>query len=350
MLPPMAIFFPLFTLLEDFGYLPRVAFNLDGVFKKCGTHGKQALTMCMGFGCNACGVTACRIIQSTRERLIAILTNVFVPCNGRFPTLIALILIFFAIGQGPSKTILAGFLLTIVIIIGVLMTLAVSKILSVTILKGMPSSFILELPPYRIPKIGSVIVRSLLDRTVFVLGRAIIVAAPAGIIIWLLANMNAGSISLLDHLTEFFDPFGKLIGVDGVIITAFILAFPANEIVIPVMLMCYMSTGMLTDYSDLSQLQAILSDCGWTIKTAICVMTLCLFHFPCGTTCLTIKKETGSLKWTALAVALPTAVGIVLCFFINLAAHLLVGSAYHHHSTLSHHTLSYSLLSMYHIQ
>lgn len=322
MLPPMAIFFPLFTLLEDFGYLPRIAFNLDSAFRCCGAHGKQSLTMCMGFGCNACGVMGCRIIESPRERFIAILTNVFVPCNGRFPTLIAIILIFFTVGLTSFKTAAAGLMLTCFIILGMLVTLAISWLLSNTILKGMPSSFILELPPYRMPKFGSVIVRSIMDRTLFVLSRAIIVAAPAGIIIWLMANITINDCSLLSHMADFLNPFGKLIGVDGIILTAFILGFPANEIVIPVMLMCYMSTGMLTDYASLSQLQNILTNCGWTAQTALCVIILCLFHFPCGTTCLTIKKETGSLKWTALAIALPTAVGITICFIINIIFHM----------------------------
>ena len=318
MLPPMAIFFPLFTLLEDFGYLPRIAFNLDNVFRKCGAHGKQSLTMCMGFGCNACGIMGCRIIDSPRERLIAIITNSFVPCNGRFPTLIAMILIFFTAGMSSFKSLTSGILLTVFIISGVFMTLAVSKLLSMTLLKGIPSSFVLEMPPYRMPQIGSVIVRSILDRTLFVLGRAVIVAAPAGLIIWLLANIDIGNTSILDLFTDFLDPFGKLIGVDGVIVAAFILGFPANEIVIPIMLMCYMSTGMLTDYSSLAELSDVLTACGWTPITALCVMILCLFHFPCGTTCLTIKKETGSLKWTALAFLLPTLAGITICFFINL--------------------------------
>lgn len=318
MLPPMAIFFPLFTLLEDFGYLPRIAFNLDNAFRRCGAHGKQSLTMCMGFGCNACGVMGCRIIESPRERLIAILTNVFVPCNGRFPTLIAIILMFFTVGLASFKTAAAGLMLTGFIILGVFATLAISLLLSKTVLRGIPSSFVLELPPYRMPKFGSVIIRSIMDRTLFVLSRAIIVAAPAGIIIWLMANINISDCPLLCHMSEFLDPFGRLIGVDGIILTAFILGFPANEIVIPVMLMCYMSTGMLTDYASLSQLQSILTDCGWTAQTALCVMILCLFHFPCGTTCLTIKKETGSFKWTAFAFALPTVTGIVLCFIINM--------------------------------
>ncbi len=318
MLPPMAIFFPLFTLLEDFGYLPRIAFNLDHAFRRCGAHGKQALTICMGFGCNACGVTGCRIIESPRERLIAILTNCFVPCNGRFPTLIAIILIFFAAGFGTFSSLVAGIMLTAFILLGIIVTLLVSKLLSKTVLKGLPSSFVLELPPYRKPKFGSVIIRSILDRTIFVLGRAIVIAAPAGIIIWLLANIQIGNSSLLAHCADFLDPFGHAVGVDGVILLAFILGFPANEIVIPIMLMCYMSTGTLTDYASLTQLQTVLTDCGWTMQTALCVLILCLFHFPCGTTCLTIKKETGSLKWTAFAIALPTCIGIMLCFIINI--------------------------------
>ena len=322
MLPPMAIFFPLFTILEDSGYLPRIAFNLDNAFKSCGAHGKQALTMCMGFGCNACGVTGCRIIESPRERLIAVLTNCFVPCNGRFPALITLILIFLAPAFGAFSSVMAGVILTFFIISGIIVTLLVSRILSKTLLKGIPSSFVLELPPYRRPQFRSIIIRSLLDRTLFVLGRAIVVAAPAGAIIWLTANIEAGDTSILNHMTAFLEPFGRAIGVDGVIITAFILGFPANEIVIPVMLMCYMSTGTLTDYTSLSQLHETLSGCGWTIQTAFCVLTLCMFHFPCGTTCLTIKKETGSLRWTALAFIIPTVTGICLCFVLNTLFHI----------------------------
>ena len=323
MLPPMAIFFPLFTILEDSGYLPRIAFNLDNAFKSCGAHGKQALTMCMGFGCNACGVTGCRIIESPRERLIAVLTNCFVPCNGRFPALITLILIFLAPAFGAFSSVMAGVILTFFIISGIIVTLLVSRILSKTLLKGIPSSFVLELPPYRRPQFRSIIIRSLLDRTLFVLGRAIVVAAPAGAIIWLTANIEAGDTSILNHMTAFLEPFGRAIGVDGVIITAFILGFPANEIVIPVMLMCYMSTGTLTDYTSLSQLHETLSGCGWTIQTAFCVLTLCMFHFPCGTTCLTIKKETGSLRWTALAFIIPTVTGICLCFLLNTLFHII---------------------------
>lgn len=317
MLPPMAIFFPLFTLLEDFGYLPRVAFNMDHAFKKCCAHGKQSLTMCMGFGCNACGVIGCRIIESPRERLIAILTNNFVPCNGRFPTLIAIITMFFVATLSFGSGGVACLLLTLVIVLGIAMTLLISKLLSKTVLKGMPSSFILELPPYRRPKIGSVIVRSILDRTLFVLGRAIVVAAPAGLLIWFLANVDYNGISILSHCTDFCDPFAQLLGIDGVILMAFILGFPANEIVIPIILMTYMAQGSLTDYSSLGQLHQILIDNGWTWQTALSTMLLCLFHFPCGTTCLTIKKETGSWKWTGVAFLLPTLVGIVLCLLLN---------------------------------
>ena len=315
MLPPMAIFFPLFTLLEDLGYLPRIAFNLDKMFKKCRACGKQALTMCMGFGCNAVGVSGARIIDSPRERLIAILTNVFVPCNGRFPTMITLITIFFVGINGNSF--LSVIILTLVILLGFLLTFLVSYILSKIILKGVPSSFTLELPPYRKPQIGKVIIRSIFDRTLFVLSRAVIVAVPAGALIWLLANLHINDISLLNHISSFLDPFGKLIGMDGVILISFILGFPANEIVIPIMLMTYMATGNLVEYESLESLRSILVNNGWTVITAICVLIFSLCHFPCSTTCLTIKKETGSLKWTLLAIIIPTLIGIILCFLIN---------------------------------
>lgn len=315
MLPPMAIFFPLFTLLEDLGYLPRIAFNLDNYFRKANTCGKQALTMCMGFGCNAAGVTNCRIIDSPRERLIAIITNAFVPCNGRFPTLIAIITMFFAAGiTGFSGTAVSSLILMCVIIFSVLMTLAVSKLLSHTILKGIPSSFTLELPPYRKPQIGKVIVRSIFDRTLFVLGRAIAVAAPAGAIIWLMANIYIGDSSLLLHCSDFLDPFARLLGLDGVILMAFILGFPANEIVVPIILMSYLCTGQLTDFESYSSLHQLLVENGWTWVTAICVMLFSLMHWPCSTTCLTIKKETKSLKWTAISVLVPTVLGMLICF------------------------------------
>ncbi len=317
MLPPMAIFFPLFTLLEDLGYLPRVAFNLDRHFKKAGACGKQSLTMAMGFGCNAAGVTGCRIIDSPRERLIAILTNNFVPCNGRFPALIAIITMFFA-GSGRGQSFIAVLILTAVIIFGVMLTLFISGVLSRTVLKGMPSSFALELPPYRRPQIGQIIIRSVLDRTIFVLGRSVAVAAPAGLIIWLLANITVGDSTVLTICSDFLDPFASVFGLDGTILMAFILGFPANEIVIPIMLMSYMAQGSLVGYESLDSLKEILVSNGWTATTAVCTLIFMLCHFPCSTSVLTIKKETGSLKWTALAIALPTAVGLILCFIAAL--------------------------------
>lgn len=317
MLPPMAIFFPLFTLLEDVGYLPRAAFNLDKHFKKAGACGKQALTMAMGFGCNAAGVTGCRIIDSPRERLIAILTNNFVPCNGRFPTLISVITMFMTAGAaGFLQSFEAVAILTGTVILGVALTFLTSRLLSATILKGVPSSFTLELPPYRRPQIGKVIVRSVLDRTIFVLGRAVAVAAPAGFLIWLMGAVKVGDTALLTVCADFLDPFARFIGLDGVILLAFILGFPANEIVVPIMLMAYLSTGKIVEYEDISVLKQLLTDNGWTLTTAICTVIFMLCHFPCSTTCLTIKKETGSFKWTAVAVLLPTAVGIVLCAVI----------------------------------
>lgn len=320
MLPPMAIFFPLFTLLEDFGLLPRIAFNLDKSFEKCSSCGKQALTMVMGFGCNAVGVTGARIIDSPRERLIAIITNSFVPCNGRFPLLISLITMFLLTNN--SSGLMRAFILMIFILVGVIVTFIVSKILSNTVLKGVPSSFTLELPPYRRPQIGKVLVRSLLDRTLFVLKRAIFVSAPAGLVIWLFSNLEFDGISLLEWCSSFFNPFGKAIGLDGVIIMAFILGFPANEIVIPIMIMGYMSLGMITDMNDLNLLKELFVSNGWTWVTAICVMLFSLFHFPCLTTLLTIKKETGKFSWTILSFIIPLIIGISLCFILKTLLYL----------------------------
>ena len=324
MLPPMAIFFPLFTLLEDLGYLPRVAFVMDHAFQKCRTCGKQCLTMCMSMGCNACGVTGCRIIDSPRERLIAILTSSLVPCNGKFPTLIALITIFFVGGRAGLLASLEGAaLLLATLVLGVAGTLASSRLLSATVLKGMPTSFALELPPFRKPRVGEVIVRSVLDRTLFVLGRAVAVAAPAGAVIWLMANVTVGDASLLAHCTGFLDPFARFFGLDGVILMAFVLGWPANEIVLPVMLMAYLATGSLVEFDDLAALSRLLTEQGWTWVTAVCTMLFSLFHWPCSTTCLTIYKETGSAKWTALAIALPTGLGLGLCLIVAAAARLL---------------------------
>ena len=317
MLPPMAIFFPLFTFLEDVGYLPRVAFNLDRCFKHCAACGKQALTMCMGMGCNAAGVVGCRIIDSPRERLIAILTNAFMPCNGRFPMLIAIITVFFAASGGASALLLAG-----VILLAVAMTLGVSRLLSRTVLKGVPSSFTLELPPYRAPQVGQILIRSLFDRTLFVLGRAVAVAAPTGLVIWLLSHLSVGGLPLLSYLSDFLDPLGNLMGLDGVILLGFLLGLPANEIVIPVILMCYMAGGSLTDYSSLTELKAVLVANGWTSVTAINMLLFTVFHWPCSTTILTIRKETGSTKQTLAAILIPTVIGILLCMIVNGLAHL----------------------------
>ncbi len=317
MLPPMAIFFPLFTLLEDLGYLPRIAFNLDAFFKKASAHGKQALTMCMGFGCNAAGVISCRIIDSPRERLIAILTNNFVPCNGRFPTLIALAVIFL-VGNWPQPwdSWGAAFIITLALVSSLGITLIISWLLSRTILRGLPTGFILELPPYRRPQVGRVIVRSIFERTLFVLARAMVVAAPAGALIWLLANFTLADKSVLAHCAAFLDPFACLLGLDGYILLAFILGLPANEIVIPLLTMSYLATGSLLELNSLAALRELLLENGWTWLTAICMFIMVLNHFPCGTTLLTIRKETQSWLWTMAAFLIPTVVGLILCFFI----------------------------------
>ena len=323
MLPPMAIFFPLFTILEDLGYLPRIAFNMDGFFKKACCSGKQMITMCMGFGCNSCGVTGCRIIDSPRERLIAILTNNLVPCNGRFPFLITIATIFIAgtIG-GIGASILSTLSVILVILLGIVMTLLISKILSKTILKGMPSSFVLELPPYRKPQFLKVLVRSIFDRTIFILGRAIVVAAPAGLVIWIFANVGIQGESLLNIIANFLEPLARIMGLDGYILTAFILGIPANEIVLPIILMCYLQGTSLINMEDTFVIGEILKQNGWTILTAINVMLFTIFHFPCATTLLTIKKETGSWKWTAISFLIPTVCGIAICMLTTLIYNL----------------------------
>ncbi|MCI5970221.1 MAG: ferrous iron transport protein B [Oscillospiraceae bacterium] len=320
MLPPMAIFFPLFTLLEDSGYLPRIAYNLDKPFKKCCACGKQALTMCMGFGCNAAGVVGCRIIDSPRERLLAILTNNFVPCNGRFPTLISIITMFF-IGTQASmlSTAKSALFLTFIILLGITFTFLSTFVLSKTVLKGVTSSFTLELPPYRKPQIGKVIVRSIFDRTLFVLGRAAAVAAPAGLVIYLAANTFIDGNSILKILSDFLDPFARLMGLDGVILIAFILGFPANEIVLPIVIMAYTASGTLTEASSITAMKELFVSNGWNSVTAMCTMLFSLFHWPCSTTIITVKKETQSIKWTVLAFLIPTATGILVCMiFANL--------------------------------
>ncbi len=322
MLPPMAIFFPLFTLLEDLGYLPRVAFNLDNFFKKACAHGKQALTMCMGFGCNAAGVVGCRIIDSPRERLVAIITNNFVPCNGRFPTLITIASISIA-ASGILQGLVGTAVITCVIILGVITTLFISRLLSKTILKGLPSSFTLELPPFRKPQIGRVLVRSMLDRTLFVLGRAVTVAAPAGLFIWLMANIDIKGITLLDYGADFLQPFAALLGLDGYILMAFILGLPANEIVMPIILMSYMATGSMIKMDNPAELSAIFTAHSWTWLTCVNTMLLSLMHFPCATTLLTIKKETNSWKWTITSFIVPTMAGIIITFVVAQIARLL---------------------------
>ena len=317
MMPPMLIFFPMFTFLEDLGVLPRIAFNMDRAFSKCKACGKQALTMCMGIGCNAVGVTGARIIDSKRERLIAILTNIFMPCNGKFPSLIAIITVFFVGLNKTYGTLLCALILTGFIALGIILTFLVSYILSKTILKGEPSSFTLELPPYRRPKIWDTIKYSIRERAVFVLGRAVSVAIPAGVLIWIVANIEIQGIPILTYLVNFLDPVGLLLGLDGVILLALILGFPANEIVIPIMLMCYLNTSTLIDMDNLNVLKDILVSNGWTIKTALSFIILFMYRFPCSTTLLTIYRETNSKFYTFLSVVVPMSIGVVLCLIIN---------------------------------
>ncbi len=324
MLPPMAIFFPLFTLLEDLGYLPRVAFNLDHIFKRCGACGKQALTMCMGFGCNAAGVVSCRIIDSPRERIMAILTNNFVPCNGRFPILIAIGTIFIA-GILPHwlQSAVAAGVVTAMVVLGVLITFGVSWLLSHTILRGEPSSMVLELPPYRMPQVVPVIYRSIIDRTIFVLRRAVVMAAPAGALTWILANTYIGDFSTIVHAATWLQPLGQMIGMDGFILLAFILGLPANEIVIPILLMMYLSTGQMVDFTSLEELRKVLINNGWTWLTAVNMMLFTLLHWPCTTTLLTVYKESGSRKWTAISFLIPTVTAFLVCFVFTQAVRFL---------------------------
>ena len=317
MMPPMLIFFPMFTFLEDLGVLPRIAFNMDRAFSKCKACGKQALTMCMGIGCNAVGVTGARIIDSKRERLIAILTNIFMPCNGKFPSLIAIITVFFVGLNKTYGTLLCALILTGFIALGITLTFLVSYILSKTILKGEPSSFTLELPPYRMPKLWDTIKYSVRERAIFVLGRAVSVAIPAGVLIWIVANIEIQGIPILTYIVNFLDPVGLLLGLDGVILLALILGFPANEIVIPIMLMCYLNTSTLIDMDNLNVLKDILVSNGWTIKTALSFIILFMYRFPCSTTLLTICRETNSKFYTFLSVVIPMSIGVLLCFFIN---------------------------------
>ena len=322
MLPPMAIFFPLFTLLEDLGYLPRVAFNLDRPFQRCGACGKMGLTMCMGFGCNAAGVVGCRIIDSERERLLAVLTNSLMPCNGRFPMLLAVLSMFFSVAAAGWNMLFCALLLAGLILLSVLLTLLFCRLLTATVLKGKPSSFVLELPPYRRPQIGSVLLHSFLDRSLFVLGRAAAVAAPAGMLLWIMANVQPGGISLMNRSAALLDPVGRFFGMDGVILLAFLLGLPANETVLPIILMAYSAQGSLQEMGTLADVRQLLVQNGWTGITAACVLLFTLLHWPCSTTLLTIRRETGSWKWTALAALIPTAGGFILCALIAALANL----------------------------
>jgi ferrous iron transport protein B len=324
MLPPMAIFFPIFTILEDLGYLPRVAYNMDWLFRRAGAHGKQSLTMAMGFGCNAAGVIATRVIDSPRERLIAILTNNFVPCNGRFPTLIMLATIFVAARFSPAvASIAAAGAVVGVVLVGVFFTLVISALLSQTMLRGEASAFTLELPPYRRPSVLRILYTSLIDRTVFVLLRAIATAAPAGAVIWLLANISVHGVSLARHTSDFLNPLGHAIGLDGVILLAYIIAIPANEIVVPTMMMVYAGSGMMTETSSFDEIRKLLVDQnGWTLLTAVCLMLFSVLHNPCATTILTIWKETHSRKWTFLGAVGPLVIAFVVTFLVATVARL----------------------------
>nr|WP_257984262.1 nucleoside recognition domain-containing protein [Neobacillus cucumis] len=318
MLPPMAIFFPAFALLENYGYLPRVAFNMDRLFKRVGAHGKQSLTMAMGFGCNAAAVISTRIIESPRERMLAILTNNFVPCNGRWGTLILLASLFMAANfTGGIKSLVTTGVIVGIVLFGIIVTFFVSWVLSKTALKGVPTHYTLELPPYRKPKILDTVIRSSLTKSWSVLVRAVKVAAPAAILTWVFANIYIGDTSILMYAVNFLDPFGKMLGLDGYIMMAFILGLPANEIVLPILLMGYLSTGSLTEVDNLVDLKQIFLDHGWTWLTALNMMLFSLLHYPCGTTLLNIYKETKSKKWTFLAFLIPTVIAILIPLIIT---------------------------------
>ncbi|ULO06590.1 ferrous iron transporter B [Paenibacillus sp. 19GGS1-52] len=324
MLPPMMIFFPVFALLENFGYLPRVAFNMDRLFKKSGGHGKQALTMSMGFGCNAAAILSTRIIESPRERMLAILTNNFVPCNGRWPTLILLASLFMsgAAATGAMRTLTTASVLMGMVLIGIIVTLSVSWVMSKTALRGVPTHYTLELPPYRRPQIWKTILISSKEKSLNVLTRAIVVAAPAGIITWILGNIFVGGESVLNHMAAFFDPFAHLLGMDGFIIMAFILGLPANEIVLPILLMGYMSSGSLVDVDSLGSIKDIFLEHGWTWLTALNMMLFSLLHYPCGTTLVNIYKETKSMKWAVLSAVIPLGIALVVTFAVAQLARI----------------------------
>lgn len=319
MLPPMAVFFPLFALLENYGYLPRVAFNLDRLFKRAGGHGKQSLTMALGFGCNAAAVVQSRIIESPRERMIAILTNNFIPCNGRWPFLIVFASLFMAAGfAGSMHTLVTTGIVVGMVVFAIIITFATSWVLSKTMLRGVPTQYTLELPPYRRPKILKTIVRASIDKSFFVLKRAVIVAAPAGLLTWILANIMVGDTSVLHHIIHFLDPFGRALGLDGYILMAFILGLPANEIVLPILVMAYLSSGAMIEVDEMSldALRNMFVDNGWTWLTALNTMVFAILHYPCGTTLFSIYKETNSPKWTLISALIPTGLGIAVTFLI----------------------------------
>jgi len=335
MLPPMAIFFPLFTLLEDFGYLPRVAFNMDSLYRKAGAHGKQALTMSMGFGCNAAGVIAARVIDSPRERLVAIITNNFSLCNGRWPTQILIATIFIG-GIVPAH--LAGIVsagaVVGIAVLGIFFSLVVSWGLSKSVLKGEASAFSLELPPYRPPRILQTLYTSLIDRTIFVLWRAIVFAIPAGLVIWLVANIHIGELSLAEHFIDWSNPFAFIFGLNGVILLAYIIAIPANEIVIPTVLMLTVlsigitgegsGAGVMFELDSVADTGKVLHAGGWTLLTGINLMLFSLLHNPCSTTIYTIFKETKSVKWTLVSTFLPIVLGFMVCFLTTMLWFLFV--------------------------
>jgi ferrous iron transport protein B len=336
MLPPMAIFFPMFTLLEDFGYLPRVAFNMDNLFRKAGAHGKQALTMSMGYGCNAAGIIATRIIDSPRERLIAIITNNFALCNGRWPTQILIASLFIgSLAPAALGGLVSAAAVVAIALFGIFLTFATSWFLSRTVLKGEASAFSLELPPYRPPQILKTLYTSLIDRTIFVLWRAVVFAVPAGAVIWLLANIHINGPSLAEHIMHFLNPLGLFIGLNGVILLAYIIAIPANEIVIPTVLMLTVlsakiagfgaGAGVMFELDDASSYMTVFNAGGWTLLTAINLMLFSLVHNPCSTTIYTIYKETGSIKWTAISALLPVVMGLAICFFVAQVWRLIGG-------------------------
>lgn len=318
MLPPMAIFFPVFALLENYGYLPRVAFNMDRLFKSVGAHGKQSLTMAMGFGCNAAAVISSRIIESPRERMLSILTNNFVPCNGRWGTLIVLASLFMAAGfAGGMHSLVTTLVIVGLVMFGIFVTFIVSWLLSKTALRGVPTHYTLELPPYRKPKVFDTVIRASLTKSISVLKRAVKVAAPAAVLTWVIANIQIGDTSVLMHIVNFLDPLGHAIGLDGYILMAFLIGLPANEIVLPILLMGYLSTGELVDLASVQDLKQVFLNNGWTWVTALNMMLFSLLHYPCGTTLVNIYKETKSIKWTFWSFMIPTGIAFFVTWVVT---------------------------------